>query len=124
MVGNRYFAVVYVYVDGEEQAYIPCLREDQVMAAASRYDKVRVIRDGLPPFWLRLTEAERAKYALPVVEDFEPDLLYEPSTECVNTAGEFRADTKKATDLHPGELYDSWNAYKSKERYYSRYYGD
>lgn len=66
-----HFAVVYVFRDGEFQVSIPCRNEEEVMEKVSRYgekigEKVRVVCEGLPPFWIQLKKEERAKYARPV----------------------------------------------------------
>ena len=102
MAGDPYYAVVYAYgADGEEEAYMPCFSHEQVMARAARYEKVRVVGDGFPPFWLRLTEEEKAKHILPTRDDFEPEFnLNRPQIDPV------------VSSKQSSTFYDSWRGYK------------
>lgn len=62
MANHPYFAVAYAYCDdGTEMARMPCRDENEVVARASRYDRVRVVPNEGPCFWLRVKKLERLR---------------------------------------------------------------
>lgn len=112
MAYSPYYAVVYAYgKDGEEEAYMPCFNHEQVMARASKYEKVRVVRNGGAPFWLSLTDKEKAKYALPAPDDFGSEFMRDSAPEC--SPGKNKSKVGPAASLqHSDIFYDGWKGHK------------
>lgn len=112
---HPYYAVVYAYdKDGSEKASMPCFTAEQMMQRAARYEKVRVVMDGQPPFWLRLTRTERDKYPLPKMDDIALELMRDYGKDFDSAP----AEEPTARSGPPSDrFYDIWKGVKKDRRW-------
>lgn len=114
MADHSYYAVLYVYdKDGSEKASMPCFTQEQVMERAARYEKVRVLMPGRPPFWLSLTKEEREKYPPPQAKDVP--------LEWMRDYGDSWNQVAEKSSLQPAavsdEFYDIWRSIKKSRQW-------
>lgn len=114
-MGSPYYAVVYAYdADGTEKASMPCFTHQEMMARAARYERVRVVMDGRPPFWLTLTPQARHKYPKPQLEDIPLEWLRDYADVWAEGGEE-----KVASPAGPSSqmFYDIWKGIKRDRRW-------
>ncbi len=114
-----YFATIYVFKDGELQVSIPCLEKGdfikQFMKRVCVYEeedkvRIRVVREGLPPFWLRVKEHERVKH----VRSYVSTNVSEESTKKRVGEGVYYKDRKPFVGDRSDMFYDGWKGQKKK----------
>ena len=117
-----YFATIFVFKDGELQVSMPCLKEEHCIKRVCQYgeeDKVRirVVREGLPPFWLTMKEEERLKHALPPVNDPATKLMRDLVDECRRSRNETEINPFTSVGYLSDIFFDYWKSQSKKTKF-------
>lgn len=110
-----YFATIYVFKDGELQVSMPCLKEEHCIERVCQYEvndrvRIRVVREGLPPFWLTMKEEERLKYALPPASGPAAELMRDMIAEC-RSKNKTEINPAASVEYRSEKFYDGWGGH-------------
>ena len=121
MTSVKYFAIIYVLKDGKEdgefECSMPCFTEEEVLRRASQYEhRARVIREGLPPFWLSVNDCVKEQYSNASIKGQARPLELSGMSDgdYKETVGLPR--TKEFHTIEPSQVfYDPWAARKGSK---------